>query len=48
MAIETIDSYKFVPRDPSSQAVPSPPLADQNASAHPLVIGKKPESGLRQ
>ncbi len=48
MAIETIDSYKFVPRDPSSPPVPLPPLADESASAHPLVIGKKPEGGLRQ
>ena len=48
MAIETIDSYKFVPRDPSSRAVPLPPLADETASGHPLVIGKKLEGGLRQ
>ena len=48
MAIETVDSYKFVPRDPSSKAVPLAPLADESASAHSLVIGKKLESGLRQ
>ena len=48
MAIETIDSYKFVPRDPSSKAVPVPPLADESESAPPVVIGKKPEGGLRQ
>jgi hypothetical protein len=48
MAIETIDSYKFVPRDPSSKALPLPPLADESTSGHPLVIGKKLERGLRQ
>jgi hypothetical protein len=36
MAVETIDSYKFVPRDPSAPASPSPPLAEgrPNISAY--------------
>ncbi len=47
MAIESIDSYKFVPRDPSKSA-PASPLADRDASGHAVVVGKRPAGGERQ
>jgi hypothetical protein len=48
VATEFIDSYKFVPRDPSSNPVPAPPLADRQTSRHALGIRKVSAGGVRQ
>jgi hypothetical protein len=48
MAIESIDSYKFVPRDPSSKPAPAPPIAERDASGHAVAVGKRSAGGERQ
>jgi hypothetical protein len=47
VAVEYVDSYKFVPRGPSSDRVSSPPLADRT-SASPLAVRKGPAGGDRE
>jgi len=47
VATEFIDSYKFVPRDPSSNPVPSP-LAERQTSGHALAVRKVSAGGVRQ
>ena len=42
MAVEYVDTYKFVPRDPSKSAT------IQQASGQSVVVGKGPASGDRQ
>jgi hypothetical protein len=47
MAIEYVDSYKFVPRDPSSKPTSGSPVAERDASGHAVVVGKRPTGGER-
>jgi hypothetical protein len=47
MAIEYVDSYKFVPRDPSSKPTSGSPVAERDASGHAVVVGKRPAGGER-
>jgi hypothetical protein len=48
LAVEFVDSYKFVPRDPSSDRVPTPTQAELRTSGQPLAVRKGPAGGDRQ
>jgi hypothetical protein len=48
VATEFIDTYKFVPRDPSFKPVPAAPLSARPASGPSLAVGKGPAGGDRQ
>lgn len=48
MAIEFVDTYRFVPRDPSSQPLLSPPVANGERSGRVIAVRKRLAGGERQ